>query len=107
MEEEVLSRLIDLDVKAQSLSSKREKELLELEKQYKLELKQMSEDYIERAEVEAKKAADRIINMGLQEVKDINSQGEALLNKMEKQFKNCRESIVQEVIQRLFHLTRD
>lgn len=107
MEEQAITRLMELDAKAEEISAGREKQLAELERRYKEEEQKMVADLSCRIEDESKEVAQKILQEAQQEVEKLNKRTAKALDDMEQKFRKVHQSLTLEILKRIFDIKRE
>jgi len=104
---EAISRLMDLDMKVQESSQRREEELARLEKDYQLRRQELMQEYNRRIKEEAEQAAQQIIREGDKEVETIKNKTKRQLELMEINFMRYKDRIINELLERILDVKRE
>ena len=106
-EQTIIEKLIELDTRAINISTRRKKQLEELEGRYKEEEKKMLRDYTSQIEDETKKTTKKILQEAQQEVDQLKLNTKEVLENMEREFEKSLKKITDEVLKRIFDISRE
>ncbi len=106
-EQEIIEKLIELDVRALTINSRRKNQLVEITNQYKKEEQEIIKNYHWQTEKENVKTAQKILQEAQEEIEQFREKNKEILENMELEFKRSLATITAEIIQQIFQFNRE
>ncbi|MFO7152089.1 MAG: hypothetical protein DIU66_002470 [Bacillota bacterium] len=101
-----IARFIEIDDKAAEIKEAREKNLSELEAQYRREIHDMVENYNRKTEEKVKEIFSKALSEGESKVEELRKKSNELIEIMEAKYLKIKDDIINKFFNEIFYLKR-